>query len=100
MPSGLIAGPSFAPGAGASNHGPTRTGTPGCAIPVVSLPHVALRSARRRILVAESTKLGAVAFVTVRPLDTIDILITDSHWTTAPLQCTEMGLISYGFPPL
>lgn len=39
----------------------------------------ALHSARRRILVADSTKLGAVSFVKICPLDMIDILVTDSN---------------------
>jgi len=38
----------------------------------------ALRNARRRILVADSTKLGAVSFVKVCPIDAIDILVTDA----------------------
>jgi len=38
----------------------------------------ALRSAKRTILVADSTKLGAVAFVRLCPVDDIDIVVTDA----------------------
>lgn len=38
----------------------------------------ALNSARRKIIVADSSKLGAVAFVRLCPIDQIDILVTDS----------------------
>jgi len=38
----------------------------------------ALRSARRRIIVADSSKLGAVAFVQLCPIDSIDVVVTDS----------------------
>ncbi len=41
----------------------------------------ALRSARRSIIVADSTKLGAVAFARVCPVDDIDVVVTD---TAAP----------------
>jgi DeoR/GlpR family transcriptional regulator of sugar metabolism len=38
----------------------------------------ALRSARRKVVVADSSKLGAVAFVRLCQLSEIDILVTDS----------------------
>lgn len=41
----------------------------------------ALRSARRTIVVADSTKLGAVAFARLCPVDDIDVVVTD---TAAP----------------
>ena len=41
----------------------------------------AVSSARRRIVVADSSKLGAVAFVRVCPIDHIDVIVTD---TAAP----------------
>lgn len=41
----------------------------------------ALRSARRSIIVADSTKLGAVAFARLCPVDDIDVVVTD---TAAP----------------
>jgi DeoR/GlpR family transcriptional regulator of sugar metabolism len=37
----------------------------------------AVRSARRRIVVADGSKLGAVAFVRVCPIDSIDVIVTD-----------------------
>lgn len=38
----------------------------------------ALRSARRTILVADASKLGAVAFVKLCPVDQIDVIVTDA----------------------
>jgi DeoR/GlpR family transcriptional regulator of sugar metabolism len=38
----------------------------------------AVRSARRRIVVADASKLGAVAFVRVCPIDHIDVIVTDT----------------------
>lgn len=37
----------------------------------------ALRSARRKIVVADASKLGAVAFVRLCPIDQIDVVVTD-----------------------
>lgn len=38
----------------------------------------ALRSAKRTVLVADSSKLGAVAFVRLCPVEDVDIVVTDS----------------------
>ncbi|GLP80004.1 DeoR/GlpR family DNA-binding transcription regulator [Mycobacterium antarcticum] len=38
----------------------------------------ALRSARRSIIVADATKLGAVAFARLCPVDDIDVVVTDA----------------------
>lgn len=45
----------------------------------------ALASARRAIVVADSTKLGAVAFARVCRLDQIDVVVTDSGASDADL---------------
>jgi len=37
----------------------------------------ALRSARRKIVVADGSKIGAVAFVRLCPIDEVDVLVTD-----------------------
>lgn len=37
----------------------------------------ALRSARRKIIVADGSKLGAVAFVKLCPIDQVDLVVTD-----------------------
>lgn len=37
----------------------------------------ALRSARRTIIVADATKLGAVAFVRLCPIEDVDVVVTD-----------------------
>lgn len=38
----------------------------------------ALRSARRKIVVVDSSKLGAVAFVRLCPIDEVDVVVTDA----------------------
>ena len=38
----------------------------------------ALKSARRIIVVADSSKLGAVAFVRLCPIEAVDVVVTDS----------------------
>lgn len=38
----------------------------------------ALRSARRKIVVADSSKLGAVSFVRLCPIEDIDVVVTDT----------------------
>ncbi len=43
----------------------------------------ALRSARRVIIVADATKLGAVAFVRLCPIEQVDILVTDDSAPSA-----------------
>ena len=43
----------------------------------------ALKSARRIIVVADSSKLGAVAFVRLCPIGAVDIVVTDSDAPTA-----------------
>jgi DeoR/GlpR family transcriptional regulator of sugar metabolism len=43
----------------------------------------AVRSARRRIVVADASKLGAVAFVRVCPIDHIDVIVTDASASPA-----------------
>jgi DeoR/GlpR family transcriptional regulator of sugar metabolism len=39
---------------------------------------VAIAAARRTIVVADSSKLGRVAFSTIAPLSAIDVLVTDA----------------------
>jgi DeoR/GlpR family transcriptional regulator of sugar metabolism len=38
----------------------------------------AIRSARRRIVLADSTKIGRVTFATIAPLTDVDVLVTDA----------------------
>jgi DeoR family transcriptional regulator of aga operon len=46
----------------------------------------ALQSARRCVVLADSTKLGRVAFARVCPLDRVDVLVTDSDADPAALE--------------
>ena len=46
----------------------------------------ALRSARRTIVVADASKLGAVAFVKLCPIEDIDVVVTDSGAPTAQVE--------------
>jgi DeoR/GlpR family transcriptional regulator of sugar metabolism len=43
----------------------------------VRVKQAAARSARRRVVVADATKLGRVAFARIGPMDLADVLITD-----------------------
>ncbi len=49
----------------------------------------ALASARRRIVVADSTKLGAVAFVRLCPLEDVDTVVTDAGASAAQIAALE-----------
>jgi DeoR family transcriptional regulator of aga operon len=46
----------------------------------------ALATARRCVVLADSTKLGRVAFASVSPLDRVDVLVTDSDADPAALE--------------
>jgi DeoR/GlpR family transcriptional regulator of sugar metabolism len=49
----------------------------------------ALASARRRIVVADSTKLGKAAFARIAPIEQLDVLVTDSGASPELLQALE-----------
>jgi DeoR/GlpR family transcriptional regulator of sugar metabolism len=42
------------------------------------IKRAAFASARRRIVVADSTKLGKAAFARIAPIEQLDVLVTDS----------------------
>lgn len=49
----------------------------------------AFASARRRIVVADSTKLGKAAFARIAPIEQLDVLVTDSGASPELLQALE-----------
>ena len=51
----------------------------------------ALRSAKRTILVADGSKLGAVAFVRLCPVDQIDVVVTDRDAPTEQIQALRQA---------
>lgn len=51
----------------------------------------ALQSAKRTILVADSSKLGAVAFVRLCALDSIDILVTDTDAPSGQVEALQQA---------